>query len=154
MLNGHETEIGRSQYERSQAEKDRLLQEAGLMLDKVSGNAYVREGENWVLIRFRGRRKGPFMLLCVLARHPGIRSTNGQLESLLQRELPERDVLNVGDFSAQLQRRCPLIPIKRDGSSTNLPDSVNICFFDSRQPLSKKSSLNPHSTQEEPGISV
>ena len=133
FLNGREAHITAEEYARLVADKDALPGKAALLVDKVAGSAYVKDGENWTRIRFSGRRKGPFLLLCILARHPGTRFANGQLEVLLRMELPERDTLNVSDFFAQLQKRCPLLPLKRDSGSVYLSDSAGICFLDGRR---------------------
>ena len=104
-LNGREIAIGARQYEGLLADKERLLQEAGLLVDKASGTAFVKDGGDWKRIAFRGRLKGPFLLLCLYARHPGRRFTSSELESLLRTELPDRSDLNVSNFFAQLQKR-------------------------------------------------
>ena len=104
VLNGHETEISRSQYERLVAEKDNLLHEAGLLVDKVSGNAFAQSRSGWQRIPFRGKRKGPFLLLCIYARHPGKQFTISELETLLEADLVDREDPNVGDFLGQLQK--------------------------------------------------
>ena len=69
-LNGEATVISRNQYESMLSEKDRLLSNARLLVDKASGTAFAKTGDRWKKITFRGRRKGPFLLLCVYARHP------------------------------------------------------------------------------------
>ena len=133
FLNGREGHITAEEYARLVADKDALPGTAALLVDKVAGSAYVKDGENWTRIRFGGRRKGPFLLLCILARHPGTRFVNGQLEVLLRMELPQRDTMNVSDFFAQLQKRRPLLPLKRDDGGICLSDSVNVCFLDYRR---------------------
>ena len=130
FLNGREGHITAEEYARLMADKDALPGTAALLVDKVAGCAYAKEEGNWTRIRFGGRRKGPFLLLCILARYPGTRFTNGQLEALLRVEMPERDTLNVSDFFAQLQKRSPLLLIKRDDGGIYLSDSVNVCFLD------------------------
>ena len=129
-LNGSETGITRSQYQGLLAEKDRLLRNIGLLVDKASGAAFARRGGRWEKIPFRGRRKGPFLLLCIYARHPGKRFTTGELEVLLQADLPGRDGFNVSDFFAQLQKRAPLVAVERDGEGSYMPDTVDVCFLD------------------------
>ena len=129
-LNGEETVISRNQYESMLSEKDRLLSNARLLVDKASGTAFAKTGDRWKKITFRGRRKGPFLLLCVYARHPGRRFTTGELEFLLKSDLPDRDAFNVSDFFAQLQKRNPLIPVQRDDHGTYIPPTARVCFFD------------------------
>ena len=132
-LNGREIAIGARQYEGLLADKERLLQEAGLLVDKASGTAFVNDGGNWKRIAFRGRLKGPFLLLCLYARHPGRRFTSSELESLLRTELPDRSDLNVSNFFAQLQKRqSPPVPVRRDADGSYIPETVNICFLDNR----------------------
>ena len=130
-LNGEETGISRSQYENLLAEKDILLPDTGLLVDKASGTAFAKNGGKWKKIPFRGRRKGPFLLLCIYARYPGTRFTATELESMLAGELPDRDGINVSDIFAQLQkRRAPVIPVYRDAEGSCIPETVNVCFLD------------------------
>ena len=132
-LNGCEIAIGARQYEGLLADKERLLHGAGLLVDKASGTAFVNDGGNWKRIAFRGRLKGPFLLLCLYARHPGRRFTSSELESLLRTELPDRAELNVSNFFAQLQKRqSPPVPVRRDADGSYIPETVNICFLDNR----------------------
>ena len=122
-LNGQEAAIGRSRYEN-------LLADCRLLVDKASGTAFARTGGRWRKLPFLGRRKGPFLLLCVYARHPGRRFTTGELEVLLKSDLSGRDAFNVSDFFAQLQRRNPLVPVRRDDHGTYIPETVKVCFLD------------------------
>ena len=69
-LNGEETPISRFQYETLLADKDDLLSKARLLVDKVSGTAFANAGGRWKKLSFKGKRKGPFLLLCVYARYP------------------------------------------------------------------------------------
>ena len=103
VLNGEETVISRSQYEDMLANKDNLLTDTELLVDKASGNAFAKaDGGQWRRISFRGRRKGPFLLLCIYARYPGRRFTAGELETLLEADLLGREGFNVSDIFAQL----------------------------------------------------
>ena len=129
-LNGEETPISRSQYESLLADKERLLSDARLLVDKASGTAFARTTGQWRKLSFRGRRKGPFLLLCLYARHPGRRFTTAELEFLLKPDLPDRDGFNVSDFFAQLQKRNPLVPVQRDDQGTYIPEAVTVCFLD------------------------
>ena len=129
-LDGNEAGISRSRYESLLADKDRLLSNCRLLVDKASGTAFARTTGRWRRLSFRGRRKGPFLLLCVYARHPGRRFTAGELEVLLKSDLSQRDGFNVSDFFAQLQKRDPLVPVRRDDHGTYIPDTVRICFLD------------------------
>ena len=129
-LNGHETGISRSRYQSLLAEKDRLPPNVALLVDKASGTAFARIEGRWEKIPFRGKRKGPFLLLCVYARHPGKRFTAGELEMLLQADLPGRDGFNVSDFYAQLRKRAPLVPVERDSEGSCIPATVEVCFLD------------------------
>jgi hypothetical protein len=140
-LNGEEAPISRSQYRYLLAEKDRLLPDTGLLVDKVSGSVFVRGFSGpWKKVAFRGR-KGPFLLLCIYARHPGRRFTIGELETLLGMELPDRADFNVTDFFNQLQRK-PLVPVERDEEGSYIPEPVRVCFLDPRA----ESSANSPST--------
>ena len=130
VLNGEEAaQISRSRYQYLLANKDRLLPGFRLLVDKASGAALARTGGRWRKIPFRGRRKGPFQLLCIYAPHPGKRFTVGELETLLAMELPDRVDLNVNDFFSQLQRK-PLVPVERDTDGSYIPASVRVCFLD------------------------
>ena len=88
-MNGEETFISQRQYENLLAEKDILLSDTRLLVDKASGTAFAKNGGNWKKIPFRGRRKGPFLLLCIYARHPGRRFTPGELEVMLRTDLED-----------------------------------------------------------------
>ena len=152
-LNGEETPISRNQYQNLLAEKDRLLPDTRLLVDKASGTAFANSGGRWKKIPFRGRRKGPFLLLCVYARHPGRRFTSGELEALLKFDLNGRDSYNVSDFFAQLQKRNPLVPVERDDLGTFLPDTVRVCYLDycpgfqeAGEPAEQEPSLLAHQT--------
>jgi hypothetical protein len=129
-VDGEETAISRSQYANLLADKDQLLTDCRLLVDKAAGNAFARTSGQWKRLPFRGRRKGPFLLICVYARHPGRRFTTGELEALLKPDLSERDSINVSDFFAQLQRRNPPVPVQRDDDGTYIPESVKVCFLD------------------------
>ncbi len=129
-LNGEETPISRSRYENLLADKERLLPDARLLVDKASGTAFARTAGRWKKLSFRGKRKGPFLLLCVYARHPGRRFTTAELEFLLKPDLPDRDGFNVSDFYAQLQKRNPLVPVQRDDDGTYIPEAATVCFLD------------------------
>ena len=113
--------MSRSQYESMLADKDRLLPRAKLLVDKASGTAFAKTAGRWKKLSFRGKRKGPFLLLCVYARHPGRRFTTAELEFLLKSDLPDRDGFNVSDFFTQLQKRTPLVPVQRDDHGTYIP---------------------------------
>lgn len=132
-LNGREIAIGARQYEGLLADKEHLLQGASLLVDKASGTAFANDGGNWKRVIFRGRLKGPFLLLCIYARHPGRRFTSAELESLLRTELPDRAELNVSNFFAQLQKRQrPPVPVQREDDGSYIPETVNVCFLDAR----------------------
>ena len=133
VLNGREAAISRSRYEQLLADKERLLLDTTLLVDKASGTAFAKSGRDWRKISFRGRRKGPFLLLCIYARHPGRRFAVGELEVLLEADLPGREGLNVSDIFAQLQKRAPLVPVVRDAYGSYIPETVKVCFLD-RQP--------------------
>ena len=129
-LNGQEVTISRSQYAGLLADKERLLPDTGLLVDKASGTAFANIGGNWKKIPFRGKRKGPFLLLCIYARNPGKRFTPGELAVLLEADLIDRNGFNVSDIFTQLQKRAPLIPVQRDADGTYIPETVNVCFLD------------------------
>ena len=129
-MNGEETAISLSRYESLLAEKDSLLPSSGLLVDKAAGTAFARTGGEWKKLSFRGRRSGPFLLLCVYARNPGRRFHHEELEVLLRADLSARDGFNVGDFLSQLRRRGPLVPVQRDADGSYLPETVGVCFLD------------------------
>ena len=130
VLNGDEAVISRSQYEDMLANKDDLLADTELLVDKASGNAFAKADGHWKKISFRGRRKGPFLLLCVYARYPGRRFTAGELETLLEADLLGREGFNVSDIFAQLYKRAPLVPVHRDDDGSYIPETVKVCFLD------------------------
>ena len=130
VRNGEEDVISRSQYEDLLANKDNLLDDTELLVDKASGNAFAKADGQWRKISFRGRRKGPFLLLCVYARYPGTRFTAGELETLLEADLLGREGFNVSDMFAQLHKRAPLVPVRRDDDGSYIPETVKVCFLD------------------------
>ena len=130
VLNGEESVISRSQYEDMLANKDDLLTDTDLLVDKASGTAFAKADGQWKKISFRGRRKGPFLLLCVYARHPGTPFTAGELETMLEADLPGREGFNVSDIFAQLYKRAPLVPVHRDDDGSYIPETVKVCFLD------------------------
>ena len=71
--------------------------------------------------------------LCIYARSPGKRFANGELRTLLDRELGNHLELNVRDFVFQLQRRTPRLPVGRDATGTFLDETANVCFLDLHQ---------------------
>lgn len=144
VMNGREEPITREQYEGLITDKNRLPAETALLVDKASGVAFAKSGNNWRKIPFRGRRKGPFLLLCVYARHPGRRFTSSELEVLLGEDLSGRDGFNVSDFFAQLQKRNPMVPVCRDDHGTYLPATVKVCFLDHwLEPVSEDDAAPP-----------
>ena len=112
------------------ANKDNLLEDTELLVDKASGNAFAKADGHWRKISFRGRRKGPFLLLCIYARYPGRRFTSGELETLLEADLLGREGFNVSDIFAQLHKRAPLVPVQRDDEGSYIPETVKVCFLD------------------------
>ncbi len=136
VISGHEIRITRRQYEGLVADKDHLLQDFGLLVDRVAGSAFLRTGETWTSLDFRihdtstGIRSGPFSLLCIYARHPGRRFTTGELRAIVSQDLTDRSSVNVGDFISQLRRRRPRLPVEQDNNVSFLPDSVRVCLID------------------------
>ena len=136
VFNGHEVELTGGQYERLVGGKDELLGDAQLIVDRAAGDVFHRTDGTWNRLDFRirdrtvGIRSGPFSLLCVYARNPGRRFTNGELAVMLGDELSGRESFNVRDFVSQLARRRPGIPVGRDDSGTFLDGSVRVCFLD------------------------
>ena len=139
VLGGQEIETTGSQYQRLVTDKDDLLRDVELFVDKVVGSVFLRAGGMWNRLDFRigdraaGIRSGPFSLLCIYARHPGQRFTNAELRMLLDRDLSDRASVDVGEFISQLRRRKPRLPVDRDEVGSFLDDSVNVCFLDYRQ---------------------
>ncbi len=139
VFDGYEIDITGSQYERLITEKDDLLRDIGLFVDRVAGNVFLRTGEMWTRLDFRvgnradGVHSGPFSLLSLYARNPGRRFTNGEIQALLERELSNRESFNVRDFISQLVRRHPHLPLERDDFGTFLDDSVRVCLVEHRQ---------------------
>ncbi len=135
VFSGHEIEITGSQYERLIADRDGLLQDVELLVDKVSGGVFLRAEGAWIRLDFRikgrsaGIRSGPFSLLCLYARYPGRRFTNGELRTLLEQEMVPRLALNVGDFIGQLLRRTPPLPVERDSDGSYIPESARVCLL-------------------------
>ena len=136
VISGHEIRITRRQYERLVADKDDLLQDFRLLVDRVAGDVFLRTGGTWTSLDFRiydtstGIRSGPFSLLCIYARHPGRRFTTGELRAIVSQDLTDRSSVNVGDFISQLRRRRPRLPVEHDNNVSFLPDSVRVCLLD------------------------
>ena len=143
VFDGYAIDITLSQYESLVGGKADLLRDAGLFINKVSGDVLLRSGGTWTRLDFRVRRRGPgirsgpFALLCVYARHPARRFTNGELETLIQNDLAgDRTSMNVGEFISQLQRggqSRPGLPVQRDGTTSYLDAAVNVCLLDHRR---------------------
>ena len=129
MFSGYEIPITRRQYERLVSDKDDLLQDYSLLVDRVAGNVFLRTGGTWTRLDFRirdtstGIRSGPFSLLSVYARHPGRRFTTGELRAMVSPDLTDRLSVNVGDFISQLRRRRPRLPIEQDDERKGVPRS-------------------------------
>lgn len=136
VFNGHEVDLTGSQYQRLVGGRDELLQDAELIVDRAAGDVFHRTDGAWTRLDFRvrgskaGIRSGPFSLLCILARNPGRRFTNGELTVMLRDEMSGRESFNVRDFVSQLERRRPGIPVARDGGGTLLDGAVRVCFLD------------------------
>ena len=141
VFDGHEFDLTGSQYQRLAGGKEELLADAELIVDRVAGDVFRWSDGTWTRLDFRVRgskasiRSGPFSLLCILARNPGRRFTNGELTAMLSDELSNRESFNVRDFVSQLERRRPAIPVGRDDSGTFLDDSVRVCFLDRLRPV-------------------
>ncbi len=139
VFNGYEIEITGGQYQRLVGGKYDLLHDVDLLVDKAAGNVFLRTDGTWAKLDFRVRdkasaiRSGPFSLLCIYARSPGRRFANGELRTLLDRELDNHAELNVRDFVFQLQRRTPRLPVGRDATGSFLDETANVCFLDLRQ---------------------
>ena len=139
MFSGYEIRITRRQYEGLVAGKEDLLQDFNLIVDRVSGDVFLRTDGTWTRLDFRirdtsvGIRSGPFSLLCVYARYPGRQFTNGELRAMLSPDLADRLTVNVGDFISQLRRRRPRLPVEQDDNTTFIPDSVRVCLLDQGQ---------------------
>ena len=139
VLSGYEIRITRRQYERLVSDKDDLLQDFSLLVDRVAGDVFLRTGGTWTRLDFRIRdtstriRSGPFSLLSVYARHPGRRFTTGELRAMVSSDLTDRLSVNVGDFISQLRRRRPRLPVEHDHDTSFLPDSVRVCLLDQGQ---------------------
>ena len=153
-MNGQEVAITSSQYEDLLANKELLLPDTRLLVDKASGTAFAKSLGEWERISFRGRRNGPFLLLCVYARYPGRRFTSAELEVLLATDMPERERLNVSDFFAQLQKRAPLVPVRRDGVGTYIPEAVKVCFLDHQPPPLPEDDETAPTAEDEETIST
>ena len=152
VLGGREIDITESQYELLIADKDALLHDVELLVNKVAGNVFLRVEGAWTRQDFRirarsaGVRSGPFALLCIYARYPGRHFTNGELLGMIERDLAFRTTANVRDMISQLQRRDPSLPVIRDEGGSYMPDSVRVCFIDQPQPRSD----NPEETEDRP----
>ena len=139
VFSGYEIRITRRQYERLVADKDDLLQDFRLLVDRVAGDVFLKTGGTWTRQDFRvrdtstGIRSGPFALLSIYARHPGRRFTNGELRAMVSQDLTDRLSVNVGDFISQLRRRRPRLPVEQDDDTSFLPESVRVCLLDQGQ---------------------
>ncbi len=138
-LSGRETQVTDVQYQRLVADKDSLLREFDLFVDKVVGSVFLRIDGTWTRLDFRvgdrttGIRSGPFSLLCIYARYPGRRFANAELSMLLERDLSDRVSVDVGEFISQLRRRTPPLPVDRDELGSFLSDATKVCYLDYRQ---------------------
>ena len=136
MFNGYEIEITGGQYQGLVGAKFDMLHDVDLLVDKAAGNVFLHTDGTWAKLDFRVRdkasaiRSGPFSLLCIYARSPGRRFANGELRTLLDRELGNHAELNVRDFAFQLQRRTPRLPVGRDATGSFLEETANVCFLD------------------------
>ena len=140
VLDGIEIALTPEQYRQVVAEKDALLRDVDLIVDKVAGDVYLWSDGEWTRLDFRvrdraaGVRSGPFALLCIYARHPGRRFGNAELRALLEPELAGREWFNVRDFVSQLQRRQPPLPVNRDDMGSFLEEGAKVCLLDSKPP--------------------
>ena len=139
VFDGYQIDVAASQYEGLVADKDDLLRDVELMVNKASGNVSVRIEGQWRNLDFRvgaqpgGRKSGPFSLLGIYVRNPGRRFANADLRVMLARELGRSpNSINVGDFIGQLQRRKPPLPVHRDEAGTYIPDTVRVCLLELR----------------------
>ena len=131
-LNGHEIEIDQDEYLRLVGNLDTVFYEADLVVDKNTYSVFIRESGRLVRLRFQGRN-APFLLLCILARHPSVPFSAGQLKQMLMiGEMPERQNLNVSDAFNQLRARKPLGFLVRDDSGMYIPASIKVCYLDQR----------------------
>ena len=136
VFNGYEIEITAGQYQRLVGAKFDMLHDVDLLVDKAAGNVFLRTDGTWAKLDFRVRgkasaiRSGPFSLLCIYARSPGKRFANGELRTLLDRELDNHAEINVRDFVFQLLRRTPRLPVGRDATGSFLDETANVCFLD------------------------
>ena len=135
MPAGGEVALSRKQYELLAGNKEALLSEADLLIDKVSGMVLRQTQVGWERIEFRAgktqesRRSGPFLLHCIYANSPGKRFTNTELQDLLREALPDRLSLNVTDFFNQLRDKRPSLPVSRDRRGTCLPQTFKVCIL-------------------------
>ncbi len=143
LFSGYRIDITGSQYECLAALKDDLLNGVDLIVDRVAGDVFVQSAGTWTRLDFRVRGRsggtwsGPFLLLCILARHPGRRFASAELRVLLESELADRAWFNVGDFIAQLQRRRRL-PVGRDERGSFLQESIRVCLLEhQRKPVER-----------------
>lgn len=140
------TEIGvtANQYERLLIDKEHILSEAGLIVNKASYDAYSKVEGRWERLRFRSRKgtthglSGPFSLLCVCARNPGHRLEAHDLRYMLESEMQGRGAINVSDFRNQLMtrqvklgdgREVRAVPLEYDGRYTFIREGVKVCFI-------------------------
>ena len=147
VQNGEEAVISRSRYEDMLANKEYLLTDTILLVDKASGTAFANANGQWKRIPFRGQRRGPFQLLCIYARYPGRRFTPGELTVLLEAEMEDRDGFNISDITAQLLKRAPLIPVFRDDDGSYIPETVNVCFLDQFPAFQSENGAAPYTAE-------
>lgn len=147
VLNGYEIEITWSQYQRIVAGRDELLRDGWLLVNKVTGEVFLRIGGAWTSLEFRVARRGgsiksgPFALLCIYARHPGQRFTSRELGTLVERELARDETVRVGEMISQLRRGGspdadnprPGLPIQHVGTTSYLDAGRdNVLLLDRR----------------------
>ena len=146
VFDGEVVGITESQYDRLLIDKEIILSEADLLVNKADTDVYSKVEGRWERLSFRVRRgtmrglSGPLSLLCVCARNPRHRFDSRDLRLRLEAEMQGSGAINVSDFRNGLRARkirlddgseVDAIPLEydQDDGTTFIRDGVKVCFI-------------------------
>ena len=144
-----EKEVGITvrQYDNLLIDKDIILSEADLLVNRAMLDAFSKIEGSWERVHFRARRgterepSGPFSLLCVHAQNPRHRFEHHDLDRLLKDEMEGSGTINVAEVRNALKERkvtlddgseVDAIPLEYDpedrGGTSFISDGVKVCY--------------------------
>ena len=144
VFDGEEVGITEKQYHRLIVDKEKILSEADLFVNKAAADVYSKVEGRWERIRFRIRKgttrglSGPLSLLCICAQNPRHRFEAHELRHRLEAEMQGSGAINVSDFRNQLMTRqvrlnndnfVPAVPLEYDGHGIFIGEEVKVCFI-------------------------